>query len=139
MSNALDGIHVLVAEDEPMSAFVMRMMLEEVGAQVSIARNGIAAYGLMIDPHTTIDVVLMDLQMPELNGLQAARMVRQHSDPRVSQMPILALSGNILRGEPQQAIEAGMNGFIAKPASLELLVEEILGALGRSPAPASEH
>ena len=109
----LAGLRVLVAEDNPVNMLIVGALLRRLGADVHEAEDGEQAVHAVlqgdVDPH----VVLMDLHMPVLDGLQATRRLR--ADPRAAQLPIHALSAAVLDQERLDANEAGMNGFIAKP------------------------
>ncbi len=70
----------------------------------------------------------MDVQMPVMNGYDAARLIRQMADPRVAQIPILAMTANAFEEDKQEALRAGMNGHVAKPINIKKLLE-LLGEL----------
>ena len=131
ISLALKGWHVLIVEDDSTNAQVMAMLLETAGAQASVALNGPQALHLLADEHSGIDLVLMDLQMPGMSGFDVVRSLRASEQARLRALPIVGLSGNIMRGEPEQAIKVGMNDFLAKPVNLLDLVAVIRRALGR--------
>jgi PAS domain S-box-containing protein len=110
----LDGLQVLVAEDNAVNMLIVGAMLRRLGATVHEAEDGEQAVGMVEaasgdGPH----VVLMDLHMPVVDGLEATRRLRVHTRGR--SLPIYALSAAVLDQERQDASEAGMNGFIAKP------------------------
>ena len=73
-------------------------------------------------------LVLMDVQMPVMNGYEATRLIRQMEDPKISQIPILAMTANAFEEDKQEALRAGMNGHIAKPINIKKLLE-LLGEL----------
>jgi PAS domain S-box-containing protein len=127
---ALKGVHVLIVEDSVPNARVEAAMLQAAGAQATLAHDAFEALQIMAEPPEPIDVVLMDLQMPHMDGFEATRILRNSDQPRLRDLPVIGLSGNIMRGEPEQAIEAGMNHFLAKPASLESMVQAIRQVLG---------
>ncbi|NRF69264.1 PAS domain S-box protein [Aquincola sp. S2] len=122
---ALDGLRVLVAEDNPVNMLIIVALLRRLGALPLEAENGEQALALARAQAATLDAVLMDLHMPVLDGLAAARALRE--DPRTAALPVIALSAAVLEIERQQARQAGMCDFIAKPVDQA----ELLRALGR--------
>jgi PAS domain S-box-containing protein len=109
----LDGLQVLVAEDNAVNMLIVGAMLRRLGAQVLEAEDGEQAVILAEASGEDLHVVLMDLHMPVLDGLQATRRLR--AGARGAALPIYALSAAVLDQERQDAAQAGMNGFIAKP------------------------
>ncbi|MCK6396031.1 response regulator [Zoogloea sp.] len=121
----LAGLRILVAEDNDINQQIARGLLERIGATVSIADNGRSALETLIAAGPdAFDVVLMDLQMPEMDGLEATRRIR--SDPRLAHLPIIAMTAHAMAEERQRCIDAGMNDHVAKPIVVERLVQAIL-------------
>ena len=117
----LAGVRILVAEDIPTNQLIMRDLLESLGATVQIANNGRLAIEALQAEAAEFDVVLMDIQMPEMDGLEATRQIRSGSvRPDV---PIIALTAHALEQERQKAIDAGMNDFLTKPIEPTRLIE----------------
>ena len=118
--------HVLVVEDHPMNRLVICNMLERFGLQVSVAMNGQEALDwLKKGPHP-FNLVLMDVEMPVLDGCSATRLWREWEQVHAVQaVPILALTANAFDSDKQRALEMGMNGFMAKPVQLHLLQETL--------------
>jgi CheY-like chemotaxis protein len=119
------GIRVLVAEDEPVNAEIARILLEDVGFEVDSAEDGQEA--LEFAEKAPYQLVLMDMQMPRMNGLDAARAIK--ALPMHRRTPIVALTGNAFVEERRRCIDAGMSRFITKPAFPDKLYAEILDAL----------
>ncbi len=116
----LDGLHVLVAEDNTVNMLIVVAMLQRLGATVFEASDGEMALLMVREHAATLDVVLMDLHMPGCDGLAATRALRL--EPETSALPVFAFSAAVLDHERREAEAAGMNGFIAKPVELgELL------------------
>jgi PAS domain S-box-containing protein len=113
---------VLVAEDDKVNQMVISRMLKEQGCSVDIANNGIEA----IDMHSkkTYDVILMDIQMPELDGIEATRAIKQKD----KYTPIIAITAYALEGDKEKFLSKGMDGYVAKP----IKVEELFSTMDKS-------
>jgi PAS domain S-box-containing protein len=122
--HALRGLHVLVVDDSDINLEVTRRILELEGATVFLASNGQEAYDRIQAEPRTIDVVLMDVQMPVLDGHDATRRIRL--ELRLADLPIIALTAGALSSERQRATAAGMDDYITKPFDAEVLVGSIL-------------
>jgi CheY-like chemotaxis protein len=109
------GMRVLLAEDNPVNRLIVGAMLNRLGAEVVEAEDGARAVQVASRATPTLHAVLMDLHMPEIDGLEATRLLRAQA--HTSHLPIFALSAAVLDAERAQAHAAGMNGFVAKPAS----------------------
>jgi PAS domain S-box-containing protein len=120
----LRGARVLVVDDSDINLEVARRILELEGAQVSLAGNGQEAVELLRAQPQAFDVVLMDVQMPVMDGNEATRGIR--GDLGLSNLPILALTAGALASERQRARAAGMDDFISKPFDARSLVSSIL-------------
>ncbi|KAA9338191.1 PAS domain S-box protein [Hymenobacter busanensis] len=109
----LRGVRVLLVEDNEINRDVARLLLEGWGVEVEEATNGLL--GVQRFGEQAYDVVLMDIQMPVLNGLEATARLRQHPDPARAATPIVALTANAFREDNEQYLAAGMNACLAKP------------------------
>lgn len=125
----LNGVRILLAEDNPTNQLVAGQMLESLGATVALARDG--AEALEIARRESFDVMLIDIEMPRVSGIDVIREIRRSSSPR-SETPIIALTAYVMR-EHRVAIEAaGADGIIAKPiASIERFGADIQGCMSR--------
>ncbi|MCG2576048.1 Cache 3/Cache 2 fusion domain-containing protein [Dechloromonas sp. XY25] len=119
----LAGARILVAEDVPTNQLIIRDLLESLGATVLLADNGEVALRELERSGMEIDLILMDIQMPEMDGLEATRRIRTGSFR--CDIPIVALTAHALENERQRASEAGMNDFLTKPIDPERLVDMI--------------
>jgi CheY-like chemotaxis protein len=119
-------LRVLLAEDNRTNQFVAVAMLKRMGCQVDVAANGIEATE-EVRRHD-YDVVLMDVMMPDMNGIEATRAIRV-SDSRNRLVPIVAVTANAFSQDRRDCLDAGMNGFLAKPMTKQGLVEAILAVL----------
>jgi signal transduction histidine kinase/CheY-like chemotaxis protein len=120
-----EPLQVLVAEDHPINRKVVGMLLQTMGHQVTFAEDGFKA--LELARTHDFDVVLMDIHMPEMDGLTSTRHIRELPSPR-SQVPIVALTADVMNGAEQRALDAGMNDFLSKP----LRKAQLQAALGRA-------
>ena len=110
----LRGARILLAEDNEINQQIATELLEGVGAAVTIANNGREAVEMLWSSQPTpFDVVLMDLQMPEMDGYQATAKLR--SDPRFAALPIIAMTAHATIEERQRCLATGMNDHVAKP------------------------
>lgn len=114
---------VLVVEDNEINQLVATGMLEGLGFEVATADNG--KYALAALDENTYDVILMDCQMPEMDGYEATGRIRQHANPVVAATPIIALTANAMSGDSDKCIAAGMDDYLAKPFEPELFEEKL--------------
>jgi CheY-like chemotaxis protein len=115
----LDGRRILLAEDDVRNIFALTAALEQEGTAVDIARNGKEALA-RLDQEPSIDLVLMDIMMPEMDGLEATREIRKRNGSK--SLPIIALTAKAMPDDRQQCIAAGANDYIAKPIDVEKLL-----------------
>jgi len=104
---------ILLVEDVEMNQLLASKKIESWGVRVDIAQNGKVAVQMIQDG--VYDLVLMDIQMPEMDGLEATRHIRNLQDSNKASVPIVALTANLLTGDGDRYIAAGMNGFLLKP------------------------
>ncbi len=116
-----EGQRILLVEDNALNQEVASMLLGDLGLQVEIAGDGQAALNLI--EQQNYDLVLMDMQMPVMDGLEATRLIRQM--PQFAHLPILAMTANALQQDRNRCIEAGMNDHISKPIEPTILVEKL--------------
>ena len=123
---SLDGLRVLLAEDQPINAEIAVAILEEAGARVDHAEDGaVAARMFRESAEGWYDVVLMDLRMPHMDGIAAARAIRAMERSDAGAVPIIALTADAYAEDARRCLEAGMNAHMAKPIDVKLLLRKL--------------
>jgi CheY-like chemotaxis protein len=121
---ALEGRRVLVVEDDVRNIFALSSVLEPKGAKIEIARNGLEALDALERSQKSqshvIDLVLMDIMMPEMDGFTAMREIRKR--PEWKKLPIIALTAKAMKDDQEKCLAAGANDYIAKPLDVEKLL-----------------
>jgi len=124
---ALEGRSILLAEDDVRNVFALTSVLEDRGVKLRIARNGREALSALesslVDPSMKVDLVLMDIMMPEMDGLTAMREIRKQRE--WSKLPIIALTAKAMRSDQEQCLQAGANDYLSKPLDVEKLLSLI--------------
>ncbi|HEX3139451.1 MAG TPA: response regulator, partial [Rhizobacter sp.] len=122
--SSLEGRRILVVEDDVRNVFALTSVLEPKGAKVELARNGIEALEALdrsrSETDYAIDLVLMDIMMPQMDGLTAMREIRKQ--PVWAKLPIIALTAKAMRDDQEKCLSAGANDYIAKPLDVEKLL-----------------
>jgi len=127
---------ILLAEDHPVNQRLAVRLLEKWGHQVVLASNGRQALSLL-EEHT-FDLILMDVQMPEMSGLEASRAIRQGEQGSGRRIPIVAMTAHAMKGDRERCLESGMDHYLTKPlnsSALFDLIEEIDQAARSTPTP----
>jgi len=125
----LAGLRLLVVEDNVLNRQVADELLTGEGAQVTLAEGGLEGVSRVVTGKVPFDVVLMDIQMPDIDGLEATRRIR--SNPRFTALPIVAMTANVSSTDLEACLAAGMNEHVGKPIDLEQLVATLLFQAGR--------
>lgn len=124
----LKDIKVLMAEDNEINQELARFIFQDLGWDLDIAENGLVALGML--KQNSYDIVLMDIQMPEMDGYQATLKIRTEFDAPISDIPIMAITAHALKSEVQKCLDAGMDGYISKPFQVDELVRKIVALVG---------
>jgi len=122
-SEILEGRNILLAEDNDMNAEIAEAILERAGLKIERVENGIQCVNRIMEmPAGTYDMILMDIQMPKMNGYKATQTIRHLPDKDKACIPIIAMTANAFEEDKRAAIAAGMNGHIAKPIQVDKLL-----------------
>ncbi|MBY0446456.1 MAG: response regulator, partial [Burkholderiales bacterium] len=127
----LAGKRILLADDHPFNQQIGAELLQIMGADVVIANHGLEA--VLLASQSSFDAILMDVQMPEMDGITASQTLRKN--PEFSTLPIIAMTANVSREYRQHCLDAGMNDFIGKPVQAEKLYQTLAYWLGPQPQP----
>ena len=133
LGGVLEGLRVLLVEDNPTNRLVARTMLVRLGATVDEAEDGVT--GVKAARSGAFDLILMDIQMPHMDGIEATRAIRGLDGP-AARVPILGLTANVMVHQRAAYIAAGMDGVVAKPISAALLLGEIARLMAEDDEPA---
>lgn len=120
-----DNAKILVVEDNQMNLELVKDLLEASGYSVIPAKSGREALAVAIAEHP--DLILMDIQLPEMDGLEATRLLKQNASTR--DIKVIALTAHAMRGDEERAREAGCSGYIAKPINTREFVQTVAGYL----------
>jgi|GEM_PF-937544 len=117
------GMTILLADDVEINREIIASVLEETGVAIDNAENGLVALNMFVENPYRYSLVLMDMQMPEMDGLEATRRIRSADVDRAADIPIVAMTANAFKEDIQDCIDAGMNHHIAKPLDVDEMLE----------------
>ena len=126
-------LRVLVAEDNPINQKVVVSMLEKLGHRTTIANNGKEA--LALSAEHVFDIVFMDVQMPEMDGLSATQAIREREKNVGGHLPIIAMTAHAMKGDRERCLAAGMDGYLSKPVKSQEIEQTLTGLLPAEPVP----
>jgi PAS domain S-box-containing protein len=129
----LAGLHLLVVEDNALNRQVAFELLASEGAMVDLAEGGQQGVDMATDPARAYDAIIMDVQMPDVDGLAATRRIR--AVPRCAQLPIMAMTANASTADRDACLAAGMNSHIGKPFAIDEVVARLRALIERGAAP----
>lgn len=135
MAAPIRGARILLVEDNEINQIVAREYMERAGLNVTVVNNG--REGVEAVRNNAFDAVLMDLQMSEMGGIEATRLIRQ--DPRFSELPIIAMTAAVLERQRSDCFAAGMNDYVGKPVLPKMLIEALLRCIQPLPKPVTSH
>jgi len=119
------GRHILLADDVEVNREVVMALLESTHIDIDCAENGLEAVRLFSESPDKYDLILMDVQMPELDGYDATRKIRALNVQKAAEIPIIALTANVFREDIEKCLAAGMNGHLGKPIDFEELINKL--------------
>jgi CheY-like chemotaxis protein len=123
----LAGRKILLVEDNELNAEIAGEILQDVGAQITLAENGKIAVDIFKESEAgDFDLILMDIMMPEMNGLEATKAIRNLEREDAKTIPIIAMTANAFEEDKRAALEAGMNAHVAKPIDVAVLMQVLL-------------
>ena len=122
----LSGVRILLAEDNDINAEIVTALLQLRGAFVEWAHNGKEAVERFASAPETYTLILMDIRMPVMGGLEASRLIRGMNTRYAEEIPIVALSANAFSEDIDEAVQSGMNGYLSKPINVQKLLETVL-------------
>jgi two-component system, sensor histidine kinase and response regulator len=125
------GVHILLAEDNRVNQAVATRLLTKLGCTLVIANNGHEAIALL--KQHTFDLVLMDVQMPEMDGISATKRIREYEKFTHEHIPIIAMTAHVMKDDRTRCLAAGMDGYVTKPINSEEVEVAILTALDETP------
>lgn len=124
---------ILLVEDNKVNQKVAGFMMSKLGYEFDVASNGLEALSLLQDSNSRYDLILMDCQMPEMDGYQATAEIRQGKvGVQYQEVPIVALTANAMEGDEEKCLAAGMDGYLAKPVQAQALQKTLVDYLGRN-------
>jgi signal transduction histidine kinase/CheY-like chemotaxis protein len=130
-------LHLLLAEDGVINQKVAVHLLERRGHHVTVVNNGREALAALTDAEPAFDAVLMDVQMPEMDGFEATAAVRSEELGSRRHLPIIAMTAHAMKGDRERCLEAGMDAYVTKPVRAEALYAAVEGLTVGAPPPAS--
>ena len=119
------GVRVLVAEDVDINREIIQALLEHTGLVIDFASDGAMAVDKFVADPAGYDIILMDVNMPEMDGYEATRRIRASGLARAATVPIIAMTANVFREDVEHCLEAGMNGHLGKPVNAEEVIERM--------------
>jgi CheY-like chemotaxis protein len=125
-------MHILLVEDNPVNQKLAQRAIEKMGHSITLAGNGVRAVEACTSGR--FDLILMDLQMPEMDGIEATARIREAEQGTGRHTPIIAMTAHAMHGDRDQCIRAGMDDYISKPVDLHALARMIERYAAREPA-----
>jgi CheY-like chemotaxis protein len=123
---AKHSIHILLAEDNPINRKLAQFMLTKAGYQLTVVENGKEAVEVYTSQPDTFDLILMDIQMPTMNGIDATKEIRKiESSTSTPRIPIIAMTAQSMKGDREKCLKSGMDDYIAKPIKRKVVFEMV--------------
>jgi signal transduction histidine kinase/CheY-like chemotaxis protein len=128
----LSGVNIILAEDMEINREIFISLLEDTNITINSAENGLVAVSKFRENPEKYDLIIMDVQMPEMDGYQATRTIRAMDTPKAKNIPIIAMTANAFKEDVDRCLAAGMNDHLAKPIDEKTVLEKIMRYSGRS-------
>jgi len=125
INGIFDGRRILLAEDVEINREILQVLLESTKIMIDFAENGVEAVQMFSDAPGMYDLIFMDVQMPEMDGLEATRNIRALDVPEAKTIPIVAVTANVFKEDVERCLESGMNGHIGKPVDLDDVISHL--------------
>lgn len=125
----LKGKNILIVDDDPRNTYALSCYLEQLDMKIHTAPGGEEAIGLL-NERRNIELVLMDMMMPEMDGYEAIRRIRSHG--MTSRIPIIAVTAQAMKGDREKCLEAGASDYVSKPVDMESLLKTMVYVLNLS-------
>ena len=122
----LSNVHILLVEDVEINREIFITLLENTRLVIDIAENGLIAVSKFKESPDKYDIIIMDVQMPEMDGYEATRSIREVDLPRAKTIPIIAMTANAFKEDIDRCLESGMNDHLAKPIDEKIVIEKIV-------------
>ena len=127
-TNNLNGKRVLIADDDMRNVFALSTSLQNYDMNIEIANNGKEAVDILKNPNHGVDIVLMDIMMPEMDGYEAIQIIR--NELKYKNLPILAVTAKAMKGDREKSIQIGANDYVSKPIDIDKLTSLLQVWLG---------
>jgi CheY-like chemotaxis protein len=121
-------LRILVADDNVINQTILKRMLEKLGHAVTLAANGRETFDIVV--MGIVDLVLMDVQMPVMDGLESTAAIRRHEQASTAHIPIIAVTAHAMQGDKERFLAAGMDAYISKPIDRDELLQAIASPMG---------
>ena len=121
--NTLNGKHLLLVEDIEINREILISLLEDTGISIDCAENGRVSIDMLKKNGRKYDIIFMDVQMPEMDGLEATRCIRSFEDKDVALLPIIAMTANVFKDDIKACLDAGMNNHLGKPLDIDKVID----------------
>jgi CheY-like chemotaxis protein len=119
------GFHILLAEDVEINREIVQALLEPTLLKIDCVENGLEAVRMFKEAPEKYDLIFMDVQMPEMDGYDATRNIRELDMPKAKTIPIIAMTANVFREDVEKCLKAGMNDHVGKPLALDEIINKL--------------